>query len=172
MSSALWLLGGALLGVAGAVTMSRRGDREPVAMLAVNESKAKPCVTRSSALRATVSAEPKNPMDINGWAPEVINGRLAQVGFVAAIAGELTTQQTLATQFQTNIDAFAISAILVTIGTFAPSAQKLLTNDYDENGQRKTAAPKKTGFSLQNLIPMLQKERSNASSSAPDPKLA
>jgi hypothetical protein len=37
----------------------------------------------------------------------------------------------------------------VTLGTFAPSAQRALTNDYDENGERKTAAPK-SGFRLEN----------------------
>ena len=38
-------------------------------------------------------------MNFDGYLPETVNGRLAQVGFVAAIAGEITTHQTLAEQF-------------------------------------------------------------------------
>merc|ERR1719197_1552084 len=77
-----------------------------------------------------------NPMNFDGYLPETVNGRLAQVGFVAAIAGEITTKQTLAEQFQNNFDAFAITAILVMIGSLAPSMQRSLTADYDEDGKR------------------------------------
>jgi len=75
-------------------------------------------------------------MNFDGYLPETVNGRLAQVGFVAAIAGEITTKQTLAEQFQNNFDAFAITAILVMIGSLAPSMQRSLTADYDEDGKR------------------------------------
>jgi hypothetical protein len=178
MNSVLALLGGAVLGVAGAVTMSKRAaDREPVAMLAVNGKKTQP---RATTPRATVAQpEPetptKNPMDFNGWAPEVINGRLAQVGFVAAIAGEVTTQQTLAQQFQTNFDAFAISAILVMVGSFAPSVQRAVTSEYDENGARSDLFPKKlfpgAAFSpLESLVSAVRKERAQINSDSSNPK--
>jgi len=77
-----------------------------------------------------------NPMNFDGYLPETVNGRLAQVGFIAAIAGEITTKQTLAEQFQSNFDAFAVTAILVMLGSLAPSMQRSLTADYDESGKR------------------------------------
>jgi uncharacterized membrane protein len=80
-------------------------------------------------------------MNFDGYLPEAVDGRLAQVGFVAAIAGEITTQQTLAEQFQNNFDAFAITAILVMLGSLAPSLQRSLTADYDESGNRAAAVP-------------------------------
>jgi uncharacterized membrane protein len=76
------------------------------------------------------------PMNFDGWLPETVNGRLAQVGFVAAIAGEVTTKQTLTEQFQSNFDAFAITATLVMLGSVAPSVQRTLIADYDESGKR------------------------------------
>merc|ERR1719409_982555 len=67
-------------------------------------------------------------MNFNGWAPEVINGRLAQLGFVAAVQSEISTGQTLAEQFQNNFTAFGASVLLVTAASFAPSVQEAVTN--------------------------------------------
>jgi hypothetical protein len=71
-----------------------------VATLAV--SGRKPPVPKQNAVYKNPSAQAKiaanamnNPMNFNGWMPETVNGRLAQVGFIAAIAGEITTKQTV-----------------------------------------------------------------------------
>merc|ERR1711879_551393 len=62
-------------------------------------------------------------MAFSGFAPEVINGRLAQVAFVAALGAEIGSGETLATQFQTHPAAFAFATILVTVATFMPTMQ-------------------------------------------------
>merc|ERR1719331_575095 len=103
----------------------------------------KPPAPKKNALSTNKTAQQRlaekalnNPMNFDGWLPETVNGRLAQVGFIAAIAGEITTKQTLAEQFQSNFDGFAVTAILVMLGSLAPSIQRTLTADYDESGER------------------------------------
>jgi uncharacterized membrane protein len=92
--------------------------------------------TNASAQQRIAEKALNNPMNFDGWLPETVNGRLAQVGFVAAIYDEITTKQMLVEQFQNNFDAFAVTAILVMLGSVAPSVQRTLTADYDESGAR------------------------------------
>merc|ERR1719326_20556 len=93
-------------------------------------------------------------MNFNGWAPEVINGRLAQLGFVAAVQSEISTGQTLAEQFQNNFTAFGASVLLVTVASFAPSLQQAITKDLPGNksigyaSDPKTIAPSEDPFGI------------------------
>merc|ERR1719326_433443 len=93
-------------------------------------------------------------MNFNGWAPEVINGRLAQLGFVAAVQSEISTGQTLAEQFQNNFTAFGASVLLVTLASFAPSLQQAITKDLPGNksigyaSDPKTIAPSEDPFGI------------------------
>merc|ERR1712232_659389 len=47
-------------------------------------------------------------MNFNGFAPETINGRLAQLGFVAAVGAELASGESLSAQFSHYPMAFAL----------------------------------------------------------------
>merc|ERR1712078_28410 len=93
-------------------------------------------------------------MNFNAWAPEVINGRLAQLGFVAAVQSEISTGQTLAEQFQNNFTAFGASVLLVTVASFAPSLQQAITKDLPGNksigyaSDPKTIAPSEDPFGI------------------------
>lgn len=55
----------------------------------------------------------------NGSAPEVINGRLAMIGFVAAVGCELFTGQTLGAQAWANFGFVLKLVLLVSAGTLA-----------------------------------------------------
>merc|ERR1719163_1508731 len=100
------------------------------------------------------AAGASHPMNFNGWAPEVINGRLAQLGFVAAVQSEISTGQTLAEQFQNNFTAFGASVLLVTVASFAPSLQQAITKDLPESkgvgyaSDPKTIAPSEDPFGI------------------------
>merc|ERR1719313_316182 len=93
-------------------------------------------------------------MNFNSWAPEVINGRLAQLGFVAAVQSEISTGQTLAEQFQNNFTAFEASVVLVTLASFAPSLQQAITRDLPKSksvgyaSDPKTIAPSEDPFGI------------------------
>merc|ERR1719174_3244488 len=95
-----------------------------------------------------------SPMNFTSWAPEVINGRLAQIGFGAAVQSEISTGQTLAQQFETNFGAFAASVLLVTVASFAPSLQQAITKDLPESkgvgyaSDPKTIAPSEDPFGI------------------------
>ena len=57
----------------------------------------------------------------SGPAPETINGRLAMVGFVAAVAVELASGQDLLTQLSSGgVSRFVISAVLLSIASLVP----------------------------------------------------
>merc|ERR1719163_1284283 len=100
------------------------------------------------------AAGASHPMNFNGWAPEVINGRLAQLGFVAAVQSEISTGQTLAEQFQNNFTAFGASVLLVTVASFAPTLQQAITKDLPGNksigyaSDPKTIAPSEDPFGI------------------------
>jgi hypothetical protein len=86
----------------------------------------------------------------------VINGRLAQVGFVAAIGSELTTGQPLAQQFQTNFGTFAGTVAVITLASFAPGLQVMLdkalkvkpTKGYEYSSDPESIAPSKDPFGV------------------------
>merc|ERR1719454_2055452 len=72
-----------------------------------------------------ISPELTSAMGFAGWAPEVINGRLAQLGFLAAVGTEaLNPGEKLADQFVDNFPLFAGSVLAVVAASFAPEVVK------------------------------------------------
>jgi hypothetical protein len=64
-------------------------------------------------------------MGFAGWAPEVINGRLAQLGFLSALGTEaLNPGEKLSDQFVDNFPLFAGSVLAVVAASFAPEVVK------------------------------------------------
>merc|ERR1719352_814894 len=134
--------------------------QKPIFMLAVDGEEVsadkKEKAESRSGIKSVEAMEARgtNPMNFNGWAPEVINGRLAQLGFVAAVGTEISTGQTLAEQFQNNFTAFGASVLLVTVASFAPSLQQAITKDLPESegagyaSNPKTIAPTEDPFGI------------------------
>eukprot|EP00854_Cymbomonas_tetramitiformis_P000566 gene566-966_t len=67
--------------------------------------------------------DPKEILSLEGWAPEVINGRIAMVGFLLAFFGELNTGDAFTTQLFSHFGEFLKCATLWTAASFAPSFQ-------------------------------------------------
>merc|ERR1712086_501460 len=65
--------------------------------------------------------EPPSAMNFNGFVPELINGRLAQVGFVAGLGAELSTHQSLLTQAQQHPMALPFACFFITAASFIPA---------------------------------------------------
>eukprot|EP00227_Mantoniella_beaufortii_P001116 CAMPEP_0197613328 /NCGR_PEP_ID=MMETSP1326-20131121/58961_1 /TAXON_ID=1155430 /ORGANISM="Genus nov. species nov., Strain RCC2288" /LENGTH=173 /DNA_ID=CAMNT_0043182187 /DNA_START=220 /DNA_END=741 /DNA_ORIENTATION=- len=62
-------------------------------------------------------------MAFGGWAPEVINGRAAQLAFVAGVGAELATGETLPAQFHDHIFALVFASTLIALASFMPDVQ-------------------------------------------------
>lgn len=62
-------------------------------------------------------------MAFSGWAPERLNGRLAMIGFMAAVGAELSTGETVLAQFKAYWPWFALTTGLFTLASFMPSLQ-------------------------------------------------
>lgn len=62
-------------------------------------------------------------MAFGGWAPEVINGRVAQLAFVAGVGAELVTGETLPAQFHDHVAALTLASTLVALASFMPGVQ-------------------------------------------------
>ena len=62
-------------------------------------------------------------MSFGGWAPETINGRVAQLAFVAGVGAELATGETLPAQFHDHVFSLAFVSTLVALASFMPDAQ-------------------------------------------------
>merc|ERR1719326_2720513 len=141
---------------------TKKVAQQPISMLAVDgeevSAEKREKAENRSGLKGVEAMEAagvrENPMNFNGWAPEVINGRLAQLGFVAAVQSEISTGQTLAEQFQNNFTAFGASVLLVTVASFAPSLQQAITKDLPGNkslgyaSDPKTIAPSEDPFGI------------------------
>lgn len=62
-------------------------------------------------------------MGFAGWAPEVVNGRVAQVAFVAGAAAEMATGESLPTQFHDHVFSVFFVSTLVALASFVPDVQ-------------------------------------------------
>jgi len=62
-------------------------------------------------------------MSFGGWAPELINGRVAQVGFVAGLGAEIATGESFPQQFQEHWGALAGAAFVIAVASFMPKLQ-------------------------------------------------
>merc|ERR1719164_96187 len=94
--------------------------RSAMARRAVEETE-----TATTAAAPEVTPQPgfKEAMAVGGWAPEVINGRLAQLGFIAGVGCELGTGETLPVQFTEHFGIFAAHSLVFAIASFMPSMQ-------------------------------------------------
>merc|ERR1712003_209028 len=59
-------------------------------------------------------------MGFAGWAPEVINGRLAMVGILAGLGAELAKGESIPTQFADHFGAFFFASAVVIAASFVP----------------------------------------------------
>lgn len=59
-------------------------------------------------------------MGFSGWAPEVVNGRVAQLAFVAGVGAELVTGETLPHQFHDHIFSLVFASTLIALASFMP----------------------------------------------------
>ena len=74
-------------------------------------------------------------MGFAGWAPEVINGRVAQIAFVAGVGAEAVTGETLPAQFHDHVFSLAFVSTLVFLASFAPGAMgKKYTSEPSSKG--------------------------------------
>ena len=74
-------------------------------------------------------------MGFAGWAPEVINGRVAQIAFVAGVGAEAVTGETLPNQFHDHVFSLAFVSTLVFLASFAPGAMgKKYTSEPSSKG--------------------------------------
>merc|ERR1719353_555103 len=90
-------------------------------------------------------------MGFAGWAPEVINGRLAQLGFLAALGTEaLNPGEKLADQFVDNFPLFAGSVLAVVVASFAPEVyrQNVGSKKVEYTADPKSIDPKKDPFGV------------------------
>lgn len=62
-------------------------------------------------------------MGFSGWAPEVINGRLAMVGFLAGLGAEFGTGDSFPTQFAEHPIALGFTIGIFTLASFMPLFQ-------------------------------------------------
>merc|ERR1719484_100377 len=98
-----------------------------------------------------IDPELTSAMAFSGWAPEVINGRLAQLGFLAALGTEaLNPGEKLADQFVDNFPLFAGSVLAVVVASFAPEVyrQNVGSKKVEYTADPKSIDPKKDPFGV------------------------
>ena len=72
-----------------------------------------------------------NAMSFGGWAPETINGRVAQIAFVAGLGAELATGESFTSQFAHHVPSLVFASGLITLASFMPNMQN--TDEYKAN---------------------------------------
>ena len=77
----------------------------------------------------------KNTMSFGAWAPETINGRVAQIAFVAGAAAEAVTGETLPAQAHDHVFSLAFASSLIALASFMPNVQ----------GEKYTSEPESKG---------------------------
>ena len=108
------------------VTTTRRTSSSPSVVTYAAGTDAVPAKEARAAAEATKVVKRKGAMDtmgFGGWAPEVINGRVAQLAFVAGVGAELATGETLPAQFHDHVFSLAFVSVLVALASFMPDAQ-------------------------------------------------
>ena len=74
-------------------------------------------------------------MGFSGWGPEVINGRVAQVAFVAGVGAELATGETIPSQFHDHVFSLVFASVVITLASFIPGIQaKKYTSEPESKG--------------------------------------
>ena len=120
-----------------------RGARATVSKAAVRVASKNSVVVRASYDAADPAPEvietPKpdmktsimNAMSFGGWAPELINGRVAQIAFVAGLGAELSTGESFTSQFAAHTGAIVFASGLITLASFMPNMQA--SEEYSAN---------------------------------------
>ena len=83
----------------------------------------------------SINAKVQTPQEIlafEGWAPEVINGRVAMLGFVLALAGEIATGESFTTQAGAQLWRAHAHDVRVELGVSFPGVQ------FERGGTRRT----------------------------------
>lgn len=88
-------------------------------------------------------------MGFSGYAPEVINGRLAQLGFVAGLGAEIATGESFPAQFAAHWPSFLFATGVVTLATFIPSFNSV-TYTADPKTKKEVFGPFNEGAELFN----------------------
>ena len=123
MSPASGLLGppSLHLGKAPVVRISQRTGSDPgpgADAVPAKEARAAAEATKVVARKGVIET-----LGFGGWAPEVIDGRVAQIAFVAGVGAELATGETLPTQFHDHVFPLAFVSVLVALASFMPNVQ-------------------------------------------------
>lgn len=106
----------------------------------------------------SINAKVQTPQEIlsfEGWAPEVINGRVAMIGFVLALGGEIATGQSFTTQAFGNFGEVLHTAFVWSLASLAPAFS---SNEGYEANPKKIAESKEWQFVFRGSpIPELSK---------------
>uniref|UniRef100_A0A7S1J5V0 Uncharacterized protein n=1 Tax=Eutreptiella gymnastica TaxID=73025 RepID=A0A7S1J5V0_9EUGL len=91
---------------------------QPIAMMTLSGGRSTRLVPTGGSFR--IEPTMADLMSINGVMPEVINGRVAQLSFIAGIAAERATGETLPQQFADYPVSVLAATVLVTLASFMP----------------------------------------------------
>ena len=127
------------------VAVARLRRAPPSVASSVDETKSKrnaldatlitPSPLRPPPLRRAAPQGFVETMGFAGWAPEVINGRVAQIAFVAGAAAEAVTGETLPAQAHDHVFSLAFVSSLIALASFMPNVQ----------GEKYTSEPESKG---------------------------
>ena len=103
----------------------------------------------------SINAKVQTPQEIlafEGWAPEVINGRLAMIGFVLALGGEITTGESFTSQAANNFGELAHTIFVWSLASLFPAFS---SNEGYEANPFKMAESKEWDFVFRGCPPWL-----------------
>ena len=103
----------------------------------------------------SINAKVQTPQEIlafEGWAPEVINGRLAMIGFVLALGGEITTGESFTLQAANNFGELAHTIFVWSLASLFPAFS---SNEGYEANPFKMAESKEWDFVFRGCPPWL-----------------
>ena len=101
-----------------------RAAEEPVTEAATPEEPVVPAKPKSFTLQQAFAFSGPEGSNFIASGPELMNGRLAMLGFVAAAGAEISTGETVAQQF-----ADAPTAVLMTVALFVAASLKVFTTN-------------------------------------------
>lgn len=103
----------------------------------------------------SINAKIQTPQEIlafEGWAPEVVNGRVAMIGFVLAVLGEISTGEPFATQVGNNFGEVVHTSFVWSLASLFPAFS---SNEGYEANPFKMAGSKEWEFVFRGCPPWL-----------------
>ena len=103
----------------------------------------------------SINAKIQTPQEIlafEGWAPEVVNGRVAMIGFVLAVLGEISTGESFATQVGNNFGEVVHTSFVWSLASLFPAFS---SNEGYEANPFKMAGSKEWEFVFRGCPPWL-----------------